>query len=67
MLSSTRETDVVGWYKDRTTVGVMFTGLAVEDKNVVLSTILSRVSAALRDELTIGTVQPDQPLVPLLP
>lgn len=52
MLSSTRETDVVGWYKDRTTVGVMFTGLAVEDKNVVLSTILSRVSAALRDELT---------------
>jgi lipopolysaccharide/colanic/teichoic acid biosynthesis glycosyltransferase len=52
MLSSTRETDVVGWYKDRTTVGVMFTGLTIEDKNVVLSTILSRVSAALRDELT---------------
>ena len=52
MLSSTRETDLVGWYKDRITVGVMFTGLAVDDKNVVLSTILSRVSAALRDELT---------------
>jgi lipopolysaccharide/colanic/teichoic acid biosynthesis glycosyltransferase len=52
MLSSTRETDLVGWYKDRITVGVMFTGLAVEDKNIVLSTILSRVSAALRDELT---------------
>lgn len=52
MLSSTRETDVVGWYKDRITVGVMFTGLAVEDKNGILGTILSRVSAALRDELT---------------
>lgn len=52
MLSSTRETDLVGWYKDGITVGVMFTGLAVDDKNVVLSTILSRVSAALRDELT---------------
>jgi lipopolysaccharide/colanic/teichoic acid biosynthesis glycosyltransferase len=52
MLSSTRETDVVGWYKDRTTVGVMFTGLTIEDKSAVLSTILSRVSAALRDELT---------------
>jgi lipopolysaccharide/colanic/teichoic acid biosynthesis glycosyltransferase len=52
MLSSTRETDVVGWYKDCTTVGVMFTGLTIEDKNAVLSTILSRVSAALRDELT---------------
>ena len=52
MLSSTRETDVVGWYKDQITVGVMFTGLAVEDKNGILGTILSRVSAALRDELT---------------
>ena len=52
MLSSTRETDVVGWYKDQTTVGVMFTGLAIEDKNSVLSTILSRVSSALRDELS---------------
>lgn len=52
MLCSTRETDVVGWYKDQTTVGVIFTGLAIEDKNIVLSTILSRVSAALRDELT---------------
>jgi lipopolysaccharide/colanic/teichoic acid biosynthesis glycosyltransferase len=51
MRSSTRETDVVGWYKGRTTVGVMFTGLAVKDKSAVLSTILNRVSAALRDEL----------------
>jgi lipopolysaccharide/colanic/teichoic acid biosynthesis glycosyltransferase len=51
MLSSTRETDVVGWYKGKTTVGVMFTGLTVKDKSAVLSTILNRVSAALRDEL----------------
>jgi len=51
MLLSTRETDVVGWYKGQTTVGVMFTGLAVQNKSAVLSTILSRVSAALRDEL----------------
>jgi lipopolysaccharide/colanic/teichoic acid biosynthesis glycosyltransferase len=51
MLSSTRETDVVGWYKGRVTVGVMFTGLAIQDRSTVLSTILARVSAALRDEL----------------
>jgi lipopolysaccharide/colanic/teichoic acid biosynthesis glycosyltransferase len=51
MLSSTRETDVVGWYKGRITVGVMFTGLAIQDRSTVLSTILARVSAALRDEL----------------
>lgn len=52
MLGSTRETDIVGWYREETTVGVLFTGLAAEDKNVILSTILSRVSSALRDELT---------------
>ena len=52
LLSSSRDTDVVGWYKARTTVGVMFTGLVVNDKNSILSTILSRVNSTLRDELT---------------
>jgi lipopolysaccharide/colanic/teichoic acid biosynthesis glycosyltransferase len=52
MRLSTRETDIVGWYKEQTTVGVVFTGLNVEDRNAVLSTILARVSAALRSELT---------------
>jgi len=52
LLSSTRETDVTGWYKDRTIVGTMFTGLASEDKNAILSTILTRVSNTLRDMLT---------------
>ena len=51
LLPSTRETDVIGWYKDRTAVGVMYTGLVVNDKNSVLSIILNRVSATLRDEL----------------
>jgi lipopolysaccharide/colanic/teichoic acid biosynthesis glycosyltransferase len=53
MQSSTRETDVVGWYKDRSTVGVIFTGLVVSDKNSVLSTILARVSNALQQEVTL--------------
>jgi len=52
LLSSSRETDVIGWYKDRTTVGVMFTGLVVNDKNAVLSTILSRVKTMLKNELS---------------
>ena len=43
---------MVGWYKDGTTVGVIFTGLLVDDKNSILSTILNRVSTTLRDELT---------------
>ena len=57
LVSSTRETDVIGWYKDRATVGVIFTGLAVDEKNSaknsILSTILGRVSTTLRDKLTL--------------
>jgi lipopolysaccharide/colanic/teichoic acid biosynthesis glycosyltransferase len=52
LLSSSRDTDVVGWYSDRTTVGAVFTGLDSNDKNPILSTILSRVSTTLRDQLT---------------
>ena len=53
LLASSRETDIVGWYKERTTVGVMFTGLGVNDKKSVLSTILSRVKFMLRDDLIL--------------
>lgn len=52
LLSSSRDTDVVGWYKDGTTVGAIYTGLVVDDRNSILSTILNRVSTTLRDELT---------------
>lgn len=52
LLPCSRETDVIGWYKDRTTVGGMFTGLAADDKNSVLRMILGRVNSALRNELT---------------
>jgi lipopolysaccharide/colanic/teichoic acid biosynthesis glycosyltransferase len=49
---SSRETDVLGWYKDQSIIGVMFTGLIVTDKSLILTTILTRVSSALRHELT---------------
>jgi len=55
LVLSIRETDVIGWYKDRTVVGVMFIGLASDDKNSILGAILSKISATLRDKLT-----PDQ-------
>ena len=54
LLASSRETDIVGWYKDGTALGVMFTGLAENDKNSILSTILSRVKSMLRDELVFN-------------
>ncbi len=52
LLASSRDTDLVGWYKNHATVGALFTGLVVADKNSILSTILTRVSTTLRDELT---------------
>jgi lipopolysaccharide/colanic/teichoic acid biosynthesis glycosyltransferase len=55
LLNCTRETDVIGWYTNRTTVGVLFTDIVASDRNSILSVILSKVSTTLRDELT-----PDQ-------
>jgi lipopolysaccharide/colanic/teichoic acid biosynthesis glycosyltransferase len=47
---ATRETDVTGWYAESVIVGVMFTEIDT-DQNRVLSTILTRVGAALRERL----------------
>jgi len=49
--SCTRETDVVGWYKDRAVAGVVFTGLTTDDRNAILGAILNKASVALRREL----------------
>ena len=45
-----RETDVTGWYKTNSVLGVMFTEIG-PDNNLVSSTILSRIGSALRDRL----------------
>ena len=52
LLSASRDTDLVGWYKEDAIVGTMFTGLIVNDKRAVLDTFLAKVSAALQEELT---------------
>ena len=52
LLPTTRETDVVGWYQKAAVVGVIFTGLSAEDKCATLSTLLNKVNAAMRAELT---------------
>lgn len=51
LLTRSRETDLVGWYSERRTVGVIFTGLEGDDKNSIVSTILTRVKGMLHDEL----------------
>ena len=52
LLTASRDTDLVGWYKEDAIVGTMFTGLIVNDKRAVLDTFLAKVSAALQEELT---------------
>jgi exopolysaccharide biosynthesis polyprenyl glycosylphosphotransferase len=52
LLASTRETDVTGWYKDDFIVGVMFTELVIDEKKSILSTMLTRVTETLRNNLT---------------
>jgi len=52
LLAATRETDIIGLYKDQSVVGVIFTDLVVYDKNSLLSAMLTRVSCILRDCLT---------------
>ena len=51
LLASSRDTDMVGWYKEKSTIGALFTGLVAGDKSAILTTILSRVSNTLRDEM----------------
>ena len=50
--AATRETDVLGWYKEYSSAGVMFTELVIDDKNSILSTVLARASNTLQDILT---------------
>lgn len=52
LVGASRDTDIVGWYRERATLGVMFTSLTMSDREMILTTILTRVSAMLRDELT---------------
>ena len=48
---STRETDVTGWYKSNSVVGVMFTEIG-EDRPAIVRVMLARMSATLRSILS---------------
>ena len=49
--AATRETDIMGWYETNSAVGVMFTEITLEN-NLILSTLLGRISEVLRGRLT---------------
>ena len=51
LASSTRETDLAGWYRQDAAVGVLFTGLDIDHRNDLLGIMLARVSDSLREHL----------------
>jgi lipopolysaccharide/colanic/teichoic acid biosynthesis glycosyltransferase len=52
LTATTRETDATGWYRDKSVVGVMFTEISPSEREVVVTTMISRVSDTLRSNLT---------------
>jgi len=50
---STRDTDVTGWYKENSVVGVMFTDIGVDDRGAILAIMMNRVSQILRNNLAV--------------
>ena len=52
--AGTRETDVAGWYKQDSIVGIMFTEIAFDDRGTIVSTMIARLSDILRSHLTLG-------------
>jgi lipopolysaccharide/colanic/teichoic acid biosynthesis glycosyltransferase/GGDEF domain-containing protein len=52
LLKSTRETDLVGWYKKGATLGVIFTETSPEFKDSITEILHSKVVNALHDELS---------------
>ena len=46
-----RETDVTGWYKEDSVVGVMFTEIALDDQSSIPATMMTRVTQTLKGHL----------------
>jgi exopolysaccharide biosynthesis polyprenyl glycosylphosphotransferase len=53
LVDATRETDVIGWHRDNFCVGVLFTQLVFPDHKTIVSAMLARVGAMLRDNLSL--------------
>jgi len=51
LLKSTRDTDLVGWYKKCVILGVIFTEISPEFKNPIAEILHSKVVSALNEEL----------------
>lgn len=54
LLNVTRETDIKGWYKDGSVIGVIFTEVAPADEPTAVTVLLGKVSRMLSEVLTSG-------------
>src|SRR5256886_15072365 len=51
IVASIRETDVAGWYKEHSALGVIFAELGPADTKSILTALRAKVTAALRSNL----------------
>ena len=49
---ATRVTDVIGWYKDDSVVGILFTEVVIEDRSTIMGTMMTRISSMLGKALS---------------
>lgn len=49
---STRDTDVTGWYQERSVIGVIFTEIGAGENNAIVEALTSRVTRSLAAALT---------------
>jgi lipopolysaccharide/colanic/teichoic acid biosynthesis glycosyltransferase len=47
-----RETDVTGWYAQRSIIGILFTEIGAGDRSATLNTLITRVADALQHDLS---------------
>jgi lipopolysaccharide/colanic/teichoic acid biosynthesis glycosyltransferase len=57
LLPASRETDVVGWYKDEAIAGVLYTAIAENEKAEVLNVLLKKVTNLLREKLPFESTE----------
>jgi exopolysaccharide biosynthesis polyprenyl glycosylphosphotransferase len=50
--ASTREIDMIGWYKDDTVIGILFTEIVLEDRSSIMGTMMTRISNMLGKALS---------------
>jgi exopolysaccharide biosynthesis polyprenyl glycosylphosphotransferase len=49
---ATRVTDVIGWYRDDSVIGILFTEVVIEDRSSIMGTMMTRISAMLGKALS---------------